>query len=122
MINASQKARKDETDMPPELYQKIKVKPPPSKKFPTHSHQIDEKWLRLENAKNYSPILSIIEARNKSKNPKLSKDEAQKESQNNQPISSKLAFKERLVEFLVDQLNHKKQSDLENPENAANLL
>nr|KAJ3422321.1 Dynein heavy chain 7, axonemal [Polyrhizophydium stewartii] len=45
--------------MPPELLSKIRVRPPPPKRYTQHSHIVDEQWMRLENARNYNPSESI---------------------------------------------------------------
>ncbi len=51
LVHESQVARVNCTVMPLALFEKIKVRPPPPRKFTTHSHIIDEQWMRLEASK-----------------------------------------------------------------------
>jgi hypothetical protein len=96
--------------MPVALYQKIKVKPPAPKLYSNHTHVIDEPCMRLENAKNYSPIVSIIEARQNKGKKYVSHSQELPDLHESAP---KAVFRERQVEFLVEQRNQNKVTDSE---------
>ncbi|KAK5669543.1 hypothetical protein QVD99_003934 [Batrachochytrium dendrobatidis] len=116
LVKASQDARVNETEIPPELLSKIKVRPPVPKRYTYHSHTIDEPWMRLENARNYSPGASIAaEVGATAGGTKLAKKHHSHEALNNHDKSPvKLtctAFRDRLIEFLIEQQNSKSALD-----------
>ena len=103
----SQQTREEGLVFPAALYEKIKVRPPPARKFSHHSHIIDEQWMRLENSKNYSPYESIKIAHQKSKLAGLtalvagsshSENSERVEAGEEKPIKD---FREKLVDFLM---------------------
>ncbi|KAJ3313775.1 Dynein heavy chain 7, axonemal [Boothiomyces sp. JEL0838] len=103
LVKASQRARKNKTVMPPALYERIKVNPPPPKKYTHHSHIIDEQWMRLDNAKNYSPQESI--QKQKLLKMKMQVEEKVENRSEITEVKKKTNFRERLVDFLIDQQN-----------------
>ncbi|KAJ3302063.1 Dynein heavy chain 7, axonemal [Kappamyces sp. JEL0829] len=118
LVKESQLARKNGTAMPLALYDKIKVRPPPARKFTTHSHIIDEQWMRLENSKNYSPQASIRNAKaaqsgNKSHDGQAaSVVDKQRSARDSSVEAPPKDFREKLVDFLIQQQNHQtKETD-----------
>ncbi|KAH9266776.1 hypothetical protein BASA84_000973, partial [Batrachochytrium salamandrivorans] len=109
LVQASHNARVNKTEMPAELLNKIRVRPPPPKRYVHHSHTIDEQCIRLENARNYSPGASIAaEADAAARGMRIgrtldpehcSDDKGQAE---NRVVPG---FRDRLVEFLIEQQN-----------------
>ncbi|KAJ2998719.1 Dynein heavy chain 7, axonemal [Globomyces sp. JEL0801] len=116
LVKLSKAAREAKTVMPKELYSLIKAKPPLPKKYTYHSHIIDEQWMRLDNAKNYSPKESIrlekfnqkqldknLPVQNRHSHRHRIIPEANHSNQSeNQP---KTNFREKLVDFLIEQQN-----------------
>jgi hypothetical protein len=102
LVYASREARKNGTSMPKDLYDAIKVRPPPPKKYVPHTHFVEEAWIRFENSKNYSPQVSIMNAL-RAKKLKLKGsaqapvfvDEIRVEE------DSKSSFRDRLVDYLM---------------------
>ena len=108
----SKQTREEGQVFPAALYEKIKVRPPPTRKFTQHSHIIDEQWLRLENSKNYSPEESIRKAHQKAKLALLkpssnrtglghSPDSGMIDSLAGGEESPSKDFREKLVDFLM---------------------
>jgi hypothetical protein len=78
--------------MPKELYERIKVNPPRTKQVTHRPRIIDEQWMRLENAKNYSPEKSIRIELNNKRPQDLPIEKASK---------TQIPFRDRLVDFLM---------------------
>jgi hypothetical protein len=102
LVHASRNSRLMQTQMPRELYETIKVRPPFKKEFYIKSHQIDEPLVRYENSKNYSPQQSIINAmRAKKYGPQQHLVETimiEKDTSD--------SFRDRLVDFLITTQNN----------------
>lgn len=100
--------------MPSDLKSRIKVRPPVGKHFTSHNHRVDEPWLRLENQKNYSPLSAIkkSESKEKERDAKIFVNNDSNHSQEKEEAEEppKL-FRDRLVEFLVEQQNSKSDSN-----------
>lgn len=94
LVAYSQNQRAKNTLLPKELQSILKTHPPVHKKTIKHSHIIDEQWMRLLNQKNYSPVMSIM--RQNMKLPGKEKETIGKPKEQGE-------FKERLVDFLMDQ-------------------
>ena len=118
LVKLSREARANEAKIPQSLISRIRVKPPQPKKFTQHSHIIEEQWMRLENARQYSPNASIrAERLNKAQilNPKQ-KDAPKNpraQAHNDSNEGSFRNFRERLIEYLIEHTNSLSSMDSE---------